>query len=111
MKKILTVFTFLILSFFSTTSKSDSVFDLDLSGFVLGDSIKKHFEENEISSFPQSTKYTSDRCKKIGHSKNIDPKYNYILIYYEKSDLKIGLIFGTTSNLKTKESQGIWMFC
>ena len=48
MKKILVLFTFLIASFFSTTSKSESIYDLDIEGITLDENIEKYISKDNL---------------------------------------------------------------
>ena len=98
MKKILVLFTFLIASFFSTTSKSDSINDLDLEGVKLGESVFKYISKEQINDDQKkiTSKYKSDRYKRVNYSKSYGYSgnlYDGLQFHYDKKG-KIGAVMG-----------------
>ena len=99
MKKILTVFTFLIASFFSTSSKSDSIYDIDIEGIKLGESVFKYLSKETINYDRKriTTKYKSDRYKRVRYAKSYGYSGNLYFqmgFHYNKQG-KLGSISGT----------------
>ena len=88
----------LLVLFISTSSKSDSVYDLDLEGIKLGESVFKYISEKQIIDDQKKiiSKYKSDRYKRVrylkeyGYSGNL---YDQVGFHYDKNG-KIGAISG-----------------
>ena len=97
MFRLLTII-FLVL-FISTTSKSASIYDLDIEGIKLGESIFKYMKKQAIINEKKKiiSTYTSDRYKRVrylkshGYSGNL---YFQMGFHYNKQG-KLGRIHGT----------------
>ena len=96
MFRLLTII-FLALSI-ATTSKSDSINDLDLEGVKLGESVFKYISKEQINDDQKkiTSNYKSDRYKRVrylksyGYSGNL---YDQLQFHYDKKG-KIGAIEG-----------------
>lgn len=105
MKKILVLFTFLIASFFSTTSKSESIYDLDIEGITLDENIEKYISKDNLKEqlnyfkFNKGSRYPSVVYReKDGYKKKL---YDSVWFAFNKENNKIGNIRGI-KNLETK---------
>lgn len=98
MKKILFIFISLSL-FFSTASKSDSIYDLDLEGIKLDESVFKYMSKKQITDDRKKIKstYKSDRYKRVRYLKRYGYRgnlYDQVGFHYDKNG-KIGAINGS----------------
>ena len=101
MKKILVLFTFLIASFFSTTSKSESIYDLDIEGITLDENIEKYISKDNLKQ--QLNYFKINKGSRYPTVKYLDYKkklYDSVWFAFNKENNKIGNIIGI-KNLET----------
>ena len=85
--------------FIATTSKSDSINDLDLEGVKLGESVFKYISKEQINDDRKkntATYYKSDRYKVVNYSKSYGYSgnlYDQLQFHYDKKG-KIGAVMG-----------------
>ena len=97
--------------FISTTSKSDSINDLDLEGVKLGESVFKYISKEQINDDQKkiTSQYKSDRYKRVrylksyGYSGNL---YDQLQFHYDKKG-KIGAVMGAISMIEKTIDQCI----
>ena len=88
MKK-LSVYLFLILFSFQTSSWADDISDFQIDGMSIGDSLLDYFSEEEIKTNIKKTKFKKKNYIKIVlyKEKNKNVKlYDYLQIYIKKNE-------------------------
>ena len=97
--------------FIATTSKSDSINDLDLEGVKLGESVFKYISKEQINDDQKkiTTYYKSDRYKAVNYSKSHGYSgnlYDQLQFHYDKKG-KIGAVGGALNMIEKTIDQCI----
>ena len=99
---IIVIFTFLIAFFFSTSSKSASIYDLDIEGITLDENIEKYISKDNLKQ--QLNYFKINKGSRYPTVKYLDYKkklYDSIWFAFNKENNKIGNIRGLY-NLETE---------